>query len=106
MVVVPAGSFTMGSNEDESEKPPHKVTINAPFAVGRFAITFEEWGVAGLPYKPGDQGWGWHYRRPVINVSWEDAQSYAAWISQNTGKPYRLLRAGAPFPVPPLADEQ
>ena len=90
MVVVPAGNFTMGSNDYDDEKPPHKVMIKMPFAVGRFAVTFHEWDAAGLPQKPGDERWG-RGRRPVINVSWEDAKSYAAWLSQKTRKAYRLL---------------
>ena len=90
MVVVPAGSFTMGSNDYDDEKPPHKVTIKAPFAVGRFAVTFAEYDTAGLTHKPGDEGWG-RGRRPVINVSWDDAQAYAKWLSGKTGKTYRLL---------------
>ena len=90
MVVVPSGSFTMGSKEDASEMPPHKVTIKAPFAVSRFAITFDEWDAAGLAHKPGDEDWG-RGRRPVINVSWEHARAYASWLSQKTGKTYRLL---------------
>ena len=90
MVVVPAGEFIMGSDGRDAEKPPHKVTIKAPFAVGRFAVTFDEWDAGGLPHKPGDRGWG-RGRRPVIKVSWEDARSYAAWLSQKTGKEYRLL---------------
>jgi len=89
MVVVPAGSFTMGSNDYDGEKPPHKVTIEALFAVDRFAVTFDEWDAAGLS-QPSDQGWG-RGRRPVINVSWEDAQAYAKWLSGKTGKAYRLL---------------
>ena len=90
MVVVPAGEFIMGSNDYDSEKPPHKVTIRTPFAVGRFAVTFAEWDAAGLSHKPGDQGWG-RGMRPAINVSWEDAKAYAGWLSQRTGKGYRLL---------------
>jgi formylglycine-generating enzyme required for sulfatase activity len=91
MVVVPAGEFILGSSDgDDDEKPPHKVTIKAPFAVGRFAVTFAEWDASGLAHKPGDQGWG-RGRRPVINVSWEDAKAYVSWLSQRTGKAYRLL---------------
>jgi formylglycine-generating enzyme required for sulfatase activity len=90
MVVVPAGKFTMGSNDYGSEQPPHRVRIKAPLAVGRFAVTFAEWDAAGLAHKPGDAGWG-RGQRPVINVSWEDARAYATWLSQKTGKAYRLL---------------
>jgi formylglycine-generating enzyme required for sulfatase activity len=108
MVVVPAGSFAMGSNPAEitalekqdtgsyrHEGPQHKVTIARPFAVGKFAVTFDEWeacvGAGGCNgYRPGDQGWG-RGRRPVINMSWDDAKAYVAWISKATGKSYRLL---------------
>ena len=99
MVVVPAGSFTMGSTVSEApggnESPPHMVTFAQPFAVGKFAVTFDEWdacvadgGCGG--YRPADQGWG-RGRRPVVNVSWADARTYLAWISHKTGKTYRLL---------------
>jgi formylglycine-generating enzyme required for sulfatase activity len=100
MVLVPAGSFTMGSPEseparDDNEGPQHKVTIAEPFAVGRFAVTFVEWdacvadgGCGG--YSPDDKGWG-RGDRPVINVSWQDAKVYVAWLSKKTGKDYRLL---------------
>jgi formylglycine-generating enzyme required for sulfatase activity len=100
MVVIPADSFMMGSPESEPERlsgegPQHKVTIAKPFAVGRFALTFDEWDAAlaagGVQHKPRDQGWG-RGRRPVINVSWDDAKAYIAWLNgQVAGKPYRLL---------------
>jgi formylglycine-generating enzyme required for sulfatase activity len=90
MVIAPAGAFTMGSYEYEDETPLRKVTFSSPFAVGRFAVTFAEWDVAGLVHKPGDQGWA-RGRRPVINVSWKDARAYAAWLSRQTSKDYRLL---------------
>jgi formylglycine-generating enzyme required for sulfatase activity len=97
MVVVPAGTFLMGSRNgegDDDERPQHKVTIVRPFAVSRFAVTFDEWDAAygrgGVKHRPG----GWlrvRGRLPVINVSWEDAQAYAGWLSRETGKSYRLL---------------
>jgi formylglycine-generating enzyme required for sulfatase activity len=101
MVVIPAGSFTMGSPESEPDRsaeegPQRVVTIARPFAVGKFEVTFAEWAacVAGGGCKgnanPGDEGWG-KDRRPVINVSWDDAREYVAWLSKTTGKPYRLL---------------
>ena len=100
MVVVPAGSFTMGSPPSEEgrydgEGPRHRVRIPEPFAVGKYEVTFGEWdacvsdgGCGG--HNPKDHGWG-RNKRPVINVSWYDAQSYAGWLSRKTGKGYRLL---------------
>jgi formylglycine-generating enzyme required for sulfatase activity len=94
MVVVPAGSFMMGSNEFDREKPPHGVTIRQPFAVGKFEVTFDEWDACvahrGCTREPDDRSWG-RGRRPVMNVSWDDAKQYVAWIAKLTGKPYRLL---------------
>lgn len=71
------------------------ISASAPIAAGRFAVTFEEWDacVADLgcnSHVPADQGWG-RGRLPVINVSWADAVAYADWLSQKTGKRYRLL---------------
>src|SRR5262249_45008391 len=51
--------------------------------------TFDEWDAMQL-HKPRDEGWG-RGRRPVINVRWSDAKLYANWLSQKTGKTYRLL---------------
>ena len=79
----------MGTNDCLPEMPPTKVTSRQPFAVGRFAVTFSEWDAAGLAQR-SDEGWG-RGKRPVIHVSWEDAKSYAAWLSQKTGRVYRLL---------------
>jgi len=100
MVVVPAGSFLMGSPDTEQgrgkdESPQHRVTLAKPFAVGRFAVTFDEWDACvsaggGTGYQPKDEGWG-RGRRPVINVSWDDAKAYVDWLGRKTGKPYRLL---------------
>jgi formylglycine-generating enzyme required for sulfatase activity len=100
IVVVPAGSFTMGSPDSEEgrieeEGPQHRVTFGKSFGVGKFAVTFEEWDACVADggcngYAPSDEGWG-RGRRPVINVSWEDAKAYVVWLSRKTGKSYRLL---------------
>lgn len=108
MVVVPAGSFVMGSSEAEirklaqefkgnwwkAEGPQRKVIFKKSFAVGKFEITFDEWAacaVDGCSHKrPSDQGWG-RGRRPVIDVSWSDAKQYVDWLSGRTGRRYRLL---------------
>ncbi len=101
MVVVPAGSFTMGSPSNEAgrgsdEGPQRTVSIPRAFAVGRYEVTWDDWaacvrggGCASNP-NPSDQGWG-RGRRPVINVSWNDAQEYVRWLSSQTGETYRLL---------------
>ena len=101
MVVIPAGSFLMGSPDSEAgrgnnEGPQRRVTISQPFAVGRFEVTFDEWaacvaggGCTSNP-NPSDQGWG-RGRRPVINVSWNDAQEYVQWLSRASRQRYRLL---------------
>jgi formylglycine-generating enzyme required for sulfatase activity len=100
MVVVPAGSFLMGSPADEpervsSEEPQHQVTFARQFAVGRFSVTFAEWdacmadgGCTGK--RPWDADWG-RDKRPAIYVSWDDAKIYLEWLSRKTGKHYRLL---------------
>ena len=96
MVVVPAGRFQMGSTSgDSDERPVHPVTIARPFAVGVYEVTFGEWdacvsgdGCGG--YWPHDEGWG-RGKRPVLNVSWNDAQAYVRWLSRETGEAYRLL---------------
>lgn len=99
LVVVPPGRFMMGSPEDEEgrfddEGRQHEATIPHRLAVGRYPVTFEEWDFAALNGmkgdRPEDQGWG-RDRRPVINVSWKDAQAYVAWLRKKTGQAYRLL---------------
>jgi formylglycine-generating enzyme required for sulfatase activity len=100
LVVVPAGKLTMGSPRHEPDRSPeegpqHTVIFAKPFAVGRFAVTFEEWDACVAAggcdgHVPSDEGWG-RGRRPVINVSWYDAKAYVAWLSRSTGVDYRLL---------------
>jgi len=95
MVVVGPGKFAMGEDGHRREEPIHPVAIARFFAVGKYDVTFEEWDACAADgscggYRPYDAGWG-RGRRPVINVSWDDAHSYVAWLSRKTGKPYRLL---------------
>ena len=97
LVVIPAGEFMMGSTDEEEgayedERPQHRVTIGRRSAIGRCPVTFAEYDrfcEAKQREKPEDQGWG-RERRPVINVSWQDAQAYITWLSQETGRAYRL----------------
>jgi formylglycine-generating enzyme required for sulfatase activity len=70
---------------DSDEKPVHRVSIGK-FAMGKFEVTFAE---ATGREKPSDRGWG-RGNRPVIKVSWNDATAYAKWLSNQTGKTYRL----------------
>jgi formylglycine-generating enzyme required for sulfatase activity len=92
MVVVPAGSFDMGS-KSAHESPLHRVSFARPFAIGRREVTFAEWdacvGANGCKYRDDDRGRG-RGERPVMNVSWLDAREYAAWLSRKTGQTYRL----------------
>ncbi len=118
MVVIPAGSFLMGSpkaekKREKSEGPQRKVTIPQPFAVGRFEITVDQFSVfaketghrtgnkcwiysqgkwqirSGRSYKkPGFRQTGTH---PAVCIGWSDANAYLKWIGEKTGKPYRLL---------------
>lgn len=99
MVEIPEGSVMMGSAGNEKERSPdegplHKVSIHYSLAIGMYEVTFAEWDAcvtAGAcnKYRPDDEGWG-HDSHPVINVSWNDAQAYVAWLQRMTGKPYRL----------------
>ena len=119
MVVVPAGSFLMGSPHDEekrqkNEGPRHRVTIAKPFAVGKYEVTRREFGafvrVSGhvirdgcWVYDSGERNWKRDAARtwrspgyeqtdldPVVCVNWDDVKAYVAWLSNKTGKEYRL----------------
>ncbi|WP_376696535.1 SUMF1/EgtB/PvdO family nonheme iron enzyme [Wenzhouxiangella sp. EGI_FJ10305] len=97
MVVIPSGSFMMGSpmsepERDNDESPVHGVRIKR-FALGAKEVTFSEWDKCvedgGCSHEPDDKGWG-RGAHPVIKVNWRDAQEYIEWISKKTGKNYRL----------------
>jgi formylglycine-generating enzyme required for sulfatase activity len=95
MVVIPAGLFRMGDLQGvgfPNEVPVRTVRIEKPLAIGRYEVTFEEYdqfAAATGRQLPDDGGWG-RGRRPVINVSWQDAVEYAKWLSVQIGKRYRL----------------
>lgn len=134
MVVLPAGSFTMGTPDDETgrqpdEGPLHTVTFARPFAISRYQVTAAELDaylkatgvrlangdtrpgrecIAGKPrYKQGP-------RQPAVCVDYEDVKGYAAWLSKKTGQHYRMIseaereyaaRAGSAGPFPFPFDE-
>jgi formylglycine-generating enzyme required for sulfatase activity len=99
MITLPAGRFSMGAPEFETasvddERPKRMVTVPL-FALGRCAVTFAQWDAAlaagaNLPISD-DEGWG-RGDRPVINVSWKDAQAYCAWLNQRLGLTSGLYR--------------
>ena len=116
MVVIPAGSFLMGSPEseegrDDNEGPQHRVEIQEPFAAGAYEVTVAEYrefvsaaghdGGAGcwiFPVVPRKEDGSWRNpgfeqtdSEPVVCVSWEEAQAYVRWLSRKTGREYRLL---------------
>lgn len=125
MVVVPTGTFMMGSADNErghdaNESPQHEVQVAKGFAMGRSSVTIGQFRdfVRASGYVPQSQSlqggsiydemsgglrddssatWQDDYagkpgqdRLPVVNVSWNDAKAYADWLSQRTGKKYRL----------------
>jgi len=99
MVVVAVRPFMMGSpdtdkDRSKDEEPQREVTIAAPFAVSMHEVTFDQWDACvdagGCRTVAADSGWP-RGRRPVINVSWHDAQEYVAWLKAMTGHHYRLL---------------
>jgi formylglycine-generating enzyme required for sulfatase activity len=119
MIVVPAGSFVMGSRADEkghldNEGPQHPVKIGKSFAVGEFHITVDQFAtfVAETRYDAGskcyvfeegrkmDEKRGRFWRNPgfaqtgahpAVCLSWNDAKAYTVWLSRQTGRTYRLL---------------
>ena len=94
LVLIPAGAFEMGSSEMfDFEAPVHQVSIRKAFYIGRREVTYEEWDACiaegGCKQKLDDRGFG-RGRRPATDLDWDDAKGYAAWLSQKTGRTYRL----------------
>lgn len=86
-VLVPGGSFTMGSPVGEKDRNKgevqHQVSLSS-FAISKYDVTFDEYDAycqATGASKPGDEGWG-RGSRPVINVNWYDAVAYCNWRSK------------------------
>jgi formylglycine-generating enzyme required for sulfatase activity len=98
MVIVPAGRFLMGSRPGEPDRyrdegPIHWVEIARPIAVGKYEVTFAEWDACvadGVCASVDDEGRR-RDRRPVINVSFEQALGYTQWLTGKSGQSYRLL---------------
>jgi len=92
MVRVPAGTFIMGDDNNMHTAPAHKVTISRAFAISKYEITFAEYDAyaqaTNKPF-PGDNAWG-REDRPVMHVSWDDANTYAQWLTKTSGKKFRL----------------
>jgi formylglycine-generating enzyme required for sulfatase activity len=97
MVVIPAGSFEMrtppwGPGYPHNEGYFFPVTFEAPFAIGKYEITFAEWDVCvseGRCEALDDADWG-RGRRPAMNLSWAEAVIFTKWLSARTGHTYRL----------------
>jgi formylglycine-generating enzyme required for sulfatase activity len=95
MVIVPRGTLMAKTRTGglRGSRLYSKYKLETDLAVSRYAISFDEWDAAeGVEFRlrPSDSGWG-RGRRPVINVSWNDAQRYVKWLSKRTGRAYRLL---------------
>ena len=93
LVALPRGGFTMGSNADDpTEKPAFHVSINTPFAIGKYEVTNEQWNACiaggGCPQVTTDASRP--PKTPARDISWDDAQLYMSWLSKLTGKAYRL----------------
>lgn len=96
MIDIQAGCFDMGSaageaGREQDEGPEFNVCLNA-FRIGKFEVTFNQYDLfaqATVRSLPGDESWG-RDNRPVVNVSWNDATAYAAWLSSQTGRRFRL----------------
>ena len=93
MVIVPAGSFSMGKLNQSETAPVRRVRFQQPFAVSQYEITFadfDKYSQASDTPKLSDNRWG-RGSRPAINMNWQQAQDYVRWLRKTTGRKYRLL---------------
>ena len=91
MIKVEGGTFTMGGTEDD-EKPTHSVTVSS-FSMGKYEVTVAEYKAfctASGRTMPTAPSWGWKDKHPMVMVSFDDANAYCNWLSETTGKNYRL----------------
>jgi formylglycine-generating enzyme required for sulfatase activity/class 3 adenylate cyclase len=88
MASMPGGTFAMGSDDDPSEKPTHRVTIK-PFAISKFPVTVREWNACVAAKSCSYVATG-KEDAAVANLSWTDAQQFVEWLSKVTQKPFRL----------------
>ena len=108
MIVIPAGKFMMGSPASHgsggdpvlaaralygNEQPLHEVTLARSLAISKYDVTFANWdacaAVGGCAHIT-DNGMG-RGSKPLVNVTWKQAQHYVGWLAKLTGRPYRLL---------------
>jgi len=96
MAFIKGGTFRMGSPSDEAgrydnEGPLHEVTVS-DFYMGKYEVTFAQYDAfceATGRKKPSDNFWG-RGSKPVIDVTWNDADAYCEWLSTQMGEKYRL----------------
>ncbi|NIM13473.1 MAG: SUMF1/EgtB/PvdO family nonheme iron enzyme [Candidatus Aminicenantes bacterium] len=92
MVYIPAGEFIMGSNDgQDDEKPAHNVYLDG-YWMGKYEVTFDQYDKyckENNQNRPADKEWG-RGKRPVIHVSWDDANAYCDWLFKKTGLKFKL----------------
>src|SRR5882757_4833029 len=88
MKTIRGGSFTMGSDDDLTEKPPHQVTIK-PFAISQYPISVREWNDCAAAKACAFVATG-KDDAPITDISWSDAKQFVTWLAGATRKAYRL----------------
>ena len=91
MIFIEGGSFTMGGTL-RNQKPAHNVTVGS-FNMGKYEVTvaeFKAFCAASGHAMPAAPAWGWNDKHPMVNVNFDDCNAYCKWLSETTGKNYRL----------------